>query len=125
MPDRGAASAGKGCTVTDDEIESCRREKLAERFSIDENVGQKLSLEMRYGPETFGCHEALHVAHLVYDLIERQLLTHGAIIQNAEWFRHVYKAQEELGELYQSIGAALGSDNMEIEGGVQELKGEA
>jgi hypothetical protein len=92
--------------VTDDEIEICRREKLAERSTIDKDVGQKLSLEMRYGPETFGCHEALHVTHLLYDLIETQLLSHGAILQNADWFKHVYKAQAELGELYQSIGAA-------------------
>lgn len=92
--------------MTDDEIEAKRQKELAETRKSDKERGEKQPLEFRYGPETFGCHEALHVTLLVLGLIERELLSHGTILQNAEWYRHVYKAQDELGALYQEIGAA-------------------
>lgn len=58
----------------------------------------------RYGPGTFGCHEALDrtsiLMHQAYELAE-----HGAILLNDEWKAMALKAAESLFDLYQSIGA--------------------
>ncbi|RVI34235.1 hypothetical protein [Sinorhizobium meliloti] len=90
----------------DKELEAERLSKLAELRKQDQERGEKQPLEFRYGPESFGCHEALHVTNLILDLIERELTSHGAIVQNAEWYAHVRRAQDELAALYQKIGAA-------------------
>lgn len=51
------------------------------------------SLEARFGPGSFGCHEALHVTQLVVDILERELLSHSAVLLNAEWYHRVRDAQ--------------------------------
>ncbi|RCS22166.1 hypothetical protein DUT91_19400 [Phyllobacterium salinisoli] len=43
------------------------------------------SLEERFGPESFGCHEAMHVTQLVVDL--SQLVQHSAVLLNPVWHR--------------------------------------
>lgn len=90
----------------DEELEAERLARLAELRKSDQERGEKQPPEFRYGPESFGCHEALHVTNLILGLIDRELAGHGAIIQNAEWYAHVRKAQDELAGLYQKIGAA-------------------
>jgi hypothetical protein len=90
----------------DEEFEAERLAKLAELRKSDQERGEKQPLEFRYGPESFGCHEALHVTNLVLNLVERELADHGAIVQNAEWYAHVRKAQNALAALYQKIGTA-------------------
>ena len=92
--------------MDEDEVEAERQHKLAELRESDRERGEKQPLEFRYGAESFGCHEALHVTNLVLALIDRELGSHGAVIQNAEWYAHVRKAQDELWALYQKIGAA-------------------
>jgi hypothetical protein len=93
--------------VTEDkELEAERLALLAELRKSDQERGETQPLEFRYGPESFGCHEALHTTSLLLGLIDRELSAHGAIIQNAEWYAHVRKAQDELAALYQKIGAA-------------------
>jgi hypothetical protein len=91
---------------SNDDYEAERLRKLAEWRESDREKGEKQTLEFRYGSESFGCHEALHVTNLVTNLIDRELANHGAILLNAEWYGRVRKAQDELWELYQSIGAA-------------------
>ena len=51
-----------------------------------------------------GCHEALHMANMLADTIDRQLLTHPAILLNPHWYARVWRACDELGALYQKIG---------------------
>ncbi|MBN8997696.1 MAG: hypothetical protein J0H94_21010 [Rhizobiales bacterium] len=87
-------------------IEAERLQSLAELRAADRERGEKQPLEFRYGPESFGCHEALHVANIVVNLIDRELRAHPAILQNADWYAHVRRAQDELWALYQKIGAA-------------------
>ena len=60
----------------------------------------------RYAPGAAGCHEALHVTNFIARLIDNELLQHGAIIQNADWYRRARRAQDELAALYQQIGSA-------------------
>ena len=83
-----------------------RLERLAAVFREDRERGSVQPLESRYGPGTFGDHEALHVANMVLGLIERELAGHPAILLQPEWYAHVRKAQDELFSLYQKIGAA-------------------
>ncbi|MFD1328861.1 hypothetical protein [Mycoplana ramosa] len=58
------------------------------------------SLEERFGPGTFGCHEALHVTHLVVDLIERELVGHSAVLLDPAWYQRVREAQALLYTAY-------------------------
>lgn len=83
-----------------------RLERLAVAFREDRARGSAHPLESRYGPGTFGDHEALHVANLILGLIERELAEHPAILLQPEWYAHVRRAQDELSSLYQKIGAA-------------------
>jgi hypothetical protein len=89
-----------------EDYEDERRKRLAECRRTDHEAGKADSLESRYGPNSFGCHEALHVTNLALGLIERELADHPAILIEPEWYTHVRKAQDELFALYQKIGAA-------------------
>lgn len=62
--------------------------------------------KQKYGPGSFGSHEALHTSNLILHLIERELAEHPAILLHPEWFAHVRAAQDELSSLYQKIGAS-------------------
>jgi hypothetical protein len=65
-----------------------------------------------YAPGSFGCHEALHTAALLMDLVEARLCDHPAILANAGWYRLAHEAHARLFDLYQSIGAEhLGSSD--------------
>lgn len=57
-------------------------------------------------PGTFGCHEALHVANVLAELIESRLREHPAIKGYADWTAKAAAAAEALQELYQAIGSA-------------------
>lgn len=58
-----------------------------------------------FKPGTFGCHEALHMASVVGDMVDTQLLSHPAIIANPEWFAKAEAAAKACYDLYQAIGA--------------------
>ena len=44
------------------------------------------------------------MANMLADTIDRQLLTHPAILLNPHWYARVWRACDELGALYQKIG---------------------
>jgi hypothetical protein len=75
-----------------------------QQAATSEMVEREITPE-RYGPGTFGCHEALDrtsiLMHQVYELVE-----HGAITLNDEWQAMALKAADTLFDLYQAIGAA-------------------
>jgi len=60
----------------------------------------------QYKPGSFGCHELLDRTSLVADLVEQQVLSHPACIQNPAWFALAEQAVGALRELYQQVGAA-------------------
>lgn len=64
-----------------------------------------------YQPGSFGCHELLDRTAIMAELLERQLLSHPACVQNEEWFRLAEQAVEIVNELYQRIGAAHLAEN--------------
>jgi hypothetical protein len=82
----------------DAEIEKDRQHALTEHDLAKD-------AQSRYAPGSMGCHEALHMANMLADTIDRQLLTHPAILLNPHWYAHVWRACDELGALYQEIGA--------------------
>ena len=55
-------------------------------------------------PGTNGCHEALHMAHVLTTMVEDHLWTHPAITQRPEWHALAGKAVNALADLYQAIG---------------------
>lgn len=57
-----------------------------------------------YAPGSFGCHEALHMASVAVDLVDRALLEHPAIADVPEWKALADKAHQALFDLYQAIG---------------------
>ena len=81
---------------TNAEIEEDRQSALAD---LEKDASAK------FAPGTMGCHEALHMANMMADTLDRQLLTHPAIILNPVWYARVWRACDELGALYQEIGA--------------------
>lgn len=84
-----------------DMYEEERLAALEERRKEEAQGGpDRLSLEARFGPGSFGCHEALHVTELVVDLIERQLVQHSAVLLNPVWYAQVREAQASLHRTY-------------------------
>lgn len=60
----------------------------------------------QYEPGSFGCHELLDRTSLMAELVERQVLSHPACVQNPAWFALAEQAVSALQELYQQVGAA-------------------
>ncbi|BCH14946.1 hypothetical protein [Mesorhizobium sp. L-2-11] len=89
-----------------DEYEPERIALLEERRrdEAESEVPDYPSLESRYGPGTFGCHEGVHVTKLVVDLIEDKLVNHGSVILNPYWFYCVREAQQLLYAAYSAVG---------------------
>jgi hypothetical protein len=81
------------------EVEQDRKRSLAERDA------EETDWRERFAPVTCGCHEALHVASILTQLIATRLLEHGAVIQNPEWYALADRAHQALFDLYQAIGA--------------------
>lgn len=55
--------------------------------------------------DEFGRHEVLHVSSILCDQVDRYLLDHDQIRQNAEWQALAASAHDALFRLYQAIGA--------------------
>ncbi|MFD0986253.1 hypothetical protein [Methyloligella solikamskensis] len=91
---------------TDEEIEAERQEDLKE---WRKRAKKSDSSERDFDPGTYGCHEAFHTAWLMVVNVAGNLLEHPAIIQDPVWYRHAYKAHDELFRLYQEMGAGHGS----------------
>lgn len=58
-----------------------------------------------FGPGTFGCHESLHEASILADLLD-SFSDNQAIVQNPEWKAMADQAAQLIADLYQKIGAA-------------------
>ena len=74
-------------------------ERLAAQQKADINHPEK------FQPGSFGCHEALHVASMLADIVSTQLLDHPAILLDSDLYRRAHSIHAELVDLYQSIGA--------------------
>lgn len=86
-----------------DDYEKERLEALAERRTAEFAGPDHRSLEARFGPGSFGCHEAMHVTQLVVDMIERELLSHSAVLLNPHWYGKVREAQASLRRAYNAV----------------------
>ena len=86
-----------------DEYEKERLQALAERRTAEFAGPDHRSLEARFGPGSFGCHEALHVTQVVVDMIDRELLSHSAVLLNPLWYGKVREAQALLRTAYNAV----------------------
>ena len=57
-------------------------------------------------PGSFGCHELLDRTAMFADAVERYILDHPACVANADWYSLADTAATSLRELYQLVGAA-------------------
>lgn len=75
--------------------------RLQSLGNLDDHFGRS---EM-FAPGTYGCHEALHMASVLAEQVDAQLLEHAAIIHRPDWYQLAWTAQQALMDLYQAIGA--------------------
>lgn len=86
-----------------DAYEEERLQALAERQAAEFAGPNHRSLTARYGPGSLGCHEAMHVTQVVVDLIERELLSHSAVLLDSFWYSKVREAQALLRSAYSQV----------------------
>lgn len=69
-------------------------------------MNQPLALAIPPGfePGSFGCHEALHIASVLAEMVDERLCEHEAVKANSDWVRLANDARTALFELYQAIG---------------------
>lgn len=104
-----------------DAYEKERVEALAERQAAEFAGPDHRSLAVRYGPGSFGCHEAMHVTQVVVDLIEQELLSHSAVLLDAFWYGKVREARTLLRSAYNHVAqvhleAPLPADDASAQG---------
>lgn len=58
-----------------------------------------------FDPGSFGCHEALHMASVLMEMVDERLCQHPSVIANEEWEELAERACSALSDLYQAIGA--------------------
>ena len=91
-------------TFNAEEIEQHRLRELVE--AADEREITIDELRDQYSPGSFGCHEALQMASVFMDSVDRHLCAHPAVLAHADWYRLASEAQAALYNLYQAIGDA-------------------
>lgn len=74
-----------------------------------------------FAPGTFGCHEALHMAHIIADLVETRLCEHPSIAASPVWAAKAREAADALHGLYQAIGEEHLTASRAGEGGGHEV----
>ena len=86
--------------LTDAEVETSRLERIAAQSGglPDETVD-------KFRPGSFGYHEALHTASIAMNLLDSELVSHSAIINDPTAYRLAYRAFESAFALYQYLGA--------------------
>jgi len=57
-----------------------------------------------FAPGTHGCHEALHMASVLMEMVDERLCQHPAVLLKPEWRNKAEAARDLLMELYQDIG---------------------
>lgn len=87
----------------DQRYEDDRLAALKERRRTETEGPDRRTLETRFGPGSFGCHEALHATNLVVELIEQQLTTHSAVLLDPYWYEQVREAQALLYRAYSAV----------------------
>ncbi len=87
----------------DDFIEAERVKLLDERRKDWAESG--VDIDERFGPGSFGCHEAMNVAEMLAGLVEDRLCNHSAVLRDPRWFKLATEARDSLARLYQEIGA--------------------
>jgi hypothetical protein len=70
---------------------------------MDEPVGPEEAA--RFAPGSFGCHEALHMALVLSELVAERLGEHPAVRRDPAWKALADRASDALYDLYQAIGA--------------------
>lgn len=86
------------------EVEAQRQDALKR---IRQAMGGVVAFDEKgFAPGTLGCHEALHAASIVLDMVERQLLDHPSVVVQKDWYAKAVSAHQHLFELYQAIGGA-------------------
>ena len=88
---------------TAEEVETHRLERLA--TAAAERDYTIAELADHFAPGTPGCHEALHVASMLCDSVDRYICDHPAVLGDPEWYQLASEAQDALFNLYQAIGA--------------------
>lgn len=66
----------------------------------------KRGFKKRFKPGTHGCHEALHMASVLLEMVDERLVQHPAIERNKKWRKMAVKACDQLFDLYCEIGKA-------------------
>lgn len=99
------------------EYEEERLAMIKERRQAEGEGPDRRTLETRFGPGSFGCHEALHTNNLVVELIEQQLLRHSAVLLDPFWYGKIREAQSLLYRAYSDMAqrhldAPLPTDNL-------------
>ncbi|MDI7864074.1 hypothetical protein MRS76_19175 [Rhizobiaceae bacterium n13] len=84
-----------------EEIESFRQERIEAICHGYDSTPEELI--HKFQPGTLGCHEALHAASLLMDLIDNRLTEHPAVALNAEWHKLAMVAQAAVCDLYRAI----------------------
>lgn len=84
------------------EIEKDRQDRLRQPLADRERSDAELLAN--YGPGSFGCHEALHTASIIMEMVDERLCGHPAILANPDWYRLASEAHTALYNLYQAIG---------------------
>jgi hypothetical protein len=89
-------------SFTAEELEQHRLRGLAD--AADDREVTIDELRDRFAPGSFGCHEALKLASVFLDTVDRHLCAHPAVLAHADWYRLASEAQTALYNLYQAIG---------------------
>ena len=61
-------------------------------------------LKQNFYPGTFGCHEAMHMALVLAEMVGARLCDHPTIILSTRWSELAEKAEQALHALYQAMG---------------------
>lgn len=69
---------------------------------IKEHIEEVLASKHR--PDSYACHEALHMSAFFASAVESELVEHRAVMSNPEWLQLATNAVETLSALYQKIG---------------------
>lgn len=91
-------------SFSDEETESFRRERL-EAICHDYSSTPDEIME-RFRPGTHGCHEAMHAASMLMDLLDNRLAEHPAVVLVPEWHKLAATAHDAIFNLYRSIADA-------------------
>lgn len=89
-------------SFTLEELEQHRLSELAD--SADDREITIDELRAQFSPGSFGCHEALQMALVNLDSVDRRICAHPAVLANPDRYRLASEDQTALFNLYQAIG---------------------